>query len=120
MGDFSVDRTPGDCTERVEEHLNGMGFVATQDGTGSTRIFRENDGRSKDDPSLLKTMVGVASNIVMSSSSGREDSEPSRSVQVVVLEEGDGSRLVVDASEPDLQKSLDEWVRTDLGGRPQN
>ena len=106
--------------EQMEGHLDGMGFVATQDGTGSTRVFRESSGRDQDDPSLLKTMIGVASNVLMSSSSERRESEPARSVQIVVLGEGDGTRLVVDASEPGLQQSLDEWVRTDLGGRPQN
>ena len=47
--------------EQMEGHLDGMGFVATQDGTGSTRVFRESSGRDQDDPSLLKTMIGVAS-----------------------------------------------------------
>ena len=115
-----MDKTPEDCTKRVEEHLSSMGFVAAGDNAGSTKIFRESGGRDQEDPSFVKTMIGVASNVLLSSSSGRGESEPPRSVQVVILEEGDGSRLVVDASEPDLQKSLNEWVRTELRGRPQN
>ena len=120
MGDFSVDKAPEECTKRLEEHLNNLGFTATQDSAGSTKVFREDDSRSQDDPSLLKTMLGVASNVLLSSSSGRGDSGSSRSVQVVVLEEEGGSRLVVDASEPELQQSLDEWVATELGGRAQD
>ncbi|MGB3632888.1 MAG: hypothetical protein WA982_02480, partial [Rubrobacteraceae bacterium] len=85
---------------------------------GSTTVFQEDDVRSREDPSFWKTALGVASNVLLSSSSGRGDSEPSRSVQVVVLEDGEGTRLVLDASEPDLQRSLDEWVAKDLGGRP--
>ncbi len=115
-----MDKTTEDCTKRVEEHFNSIGFVATGEDTGSTKVFRENSGRDQEDPSLVRTMLGVASNILLSSSSGREESGPSRSVQVVVLEEGAGTRLVVDASEPELQQSLDDWVRAELGGRPQN
>lgn len=118
MGDFSVDRAPEDCKKQVEKHLISTGFAATSDSVGSTMVFRENDGQ--DDPSFWKTALGVASNVLLSSSSGRGDSEPSRSVQVVVLEEEGGTRLVVDASEPGLQRNLDEWVTTNLDGRTQN
>ena len=119
LGDFSVNKTSEECEKRVEDHLGSLGFVADPDSAGSTTVFRESTG-SGDDPSLVKTMLGVASNVLLSSSSGRGDSGNSRSVQVVILEEGGGTRLVIDASEPDLQKDLDEWVTTDLGGRPQD
>lgn len=120
MGDFSVDRAPENCTKRVEERLNSMGFMATQDSVGSTRSFVEDPDQGVEDPSLLKTILGIASNVLMSSSSGRGGSESSRSVQVVILEEEVGTRLVIDASEPDLQQNLDEWVATELGGRVQD
>ncbi len=120
MGDFSVDMTTENCKKSVEEHLSSKGFaVATDESAGSTTIFRENDEHDQD-PSMLKTMLGVASNVLLSSSSGRGESEDTRSVQVVILGEEEGVRLVIDASEPDLQQGLDEWVETDLGGRPQN
>ena len=119
LGDFLVNKTSEDCERRVEDHLESLGFAADPDSTGSTTVFRESTGDG-DDPSLVKTMLGVASNVLLSSSSGRGDPEDARSVQVVTLEEGDGTRLVIDASEPDLQKDLDEWATTDLGGRPQD
>ena len=120
MGDFSVDKTPEDCTKRVEKHLNGMGFTATSDSVGSTIVFREDEAQSQDDPSFWKTTLGVASNVLLSSSSSRGGSGSTRSVQLVVLEEEVGTRLVVDASEPDFQQDLDEWVAKELGGRPRN
>ena len=120
MGDFSVDMTAGDCRKSVEEHLDSRGFTATSGGSsGSTIVFQEDEEHNQD-PSMLKTMLGIASNVLLSSSSGRGEPENSRSVQVVILEEGDGARLVIDASEPDLQQSLDEWVTTNLGGRSRN
>ena len=119
MGDFSVNKAPGDCEKSVGDHLGSLGFAADPDSAGSTTVFRKDADPGRDDPSLLKTMLGVASNVLLSSSSGWDDEENTISVQVVVLEEGDDTRLVVDAPEPDLQRDLDGWVASELGGRPQ-
>ncbi|MGB3682728.1 MAG: hypothetical protein WA990_09615 [Rubrobacteraceae bacterium] len=107
VGDFSVDRAPEDCRKAVKDHLKSKGFTATPDGTESTLVLREGDARSGDDPSLWNTMREMASNVLLSSSSGRGGSASPRSVRLVVLKEGDETRLVVDASEPELQRKLD-------------
>ena len=102
------------------DHLGNLGFAADPDSAGSTTVFRKAAGRDQDDASFAKTMLGVASNVLLSSSSGREEPEDTLSVQVVILEESGGTRLVTDASEPDLQRDLDDWVAEELGGQPRD